>query len=290
MDIFAAGEGGVEIVEENLDECVLCGLCLDASPPGTVQGDQALRRRRRAGAGGLTNPDVTPERFRRGIAGSFPGKPRHRGGAHRGRRGGGPPRGGRAPPPPRRLRARGVWVAFADTVAAWGTSATSRTATTSPRRAEGERFGRGRRVLRHARTWADRLGGGMKEGGIAEASGTSDRGGDRGRRGRGRSRWLPYRRRLGGVRRHRRRLGHLPPPRAGKDFTTAELKANVFAAGRVGDVLTAIGRPLHVGRRTQVWEVRILKEAQERRLLHLHAADPRPGRASQLLRKRPAGS
>jgi NAD-dependent dihydropyrimidine dehydrogenase PreA subunit len=36
VDIFAAAEGGVEIVEENLDECVLCGLCLDASPPGTV--------------------------------------------------------------------------------------------------------------------------------------------------------------------------------------------------------------------------------------------------------------
>ena len=50
---------------------------------------------------------------------------------------------------------------------------------------------------------------------------------------------------------------HLEP---GQDFTTAELKANVFAAGRVGDVLTAIGRPLHVGRRTQVWEVRIQKE------------------------------
>jgi 1,4-dihydroxy-2-naphthoyl-CoA hydrolase len=48
---------------------------------------------------------------------------------------------------------------------------------------------------------------------------------------------------------------HLAP---GADFTTAELKANVFAAGRVGDVLTAFGRPLHVGRRTQVWEVRIL--------------------------------
>ena len=47
-----------------------------------------------------------------------------------------------------------------------------------------------------------------------------------------------------------------------KDFTTAELKANVFAAGRVGDVLTAIGRPLHVGRRTQVWEVRIQKESR----------------------------
>ena len=28
---------GVRIVEENLDECVLCGLCLDASPPGTVR-------------------------------------------------------------------------------------------------------------------------------------------------------------------------------------------------------------------------------------------------------------
>jgi NAD-dependent dihydropyrimidine dehydrogenase PreA subunit len=37
VDIYAAGEGGVEIVAENLDECVLCGLCLDASPPDTVQ-------------------------------------------------------------------------------------------------------------------------------------------------------------------------------------------------------------------------------------------------------------
>jgi NAD-dependent dihydropyrimidine dehydrogenase PreA subunit len=37
VDIYAAGEGGVDVVEENLDECVLCGLCLDASPPGTVK-------------------------------------------------------------------------------------------------------------------------------------------------------------------------------------------------------------------------------------------------------------
>ena len=37
VDIFAAGEDGVQIVDENLDECVLCGLCLDASPPGTVR-------------------------------------------------------------------------------------------------------------------------------------------------------------------------------------------------------------------------------------------------------------
>jgi NAD-dependent dihydropyrimidine dehydrogenase PreA subunit len=32
VDIFAAGNGGVEVVEGNLDECVLCGLCLDAAP------------------------------------------------------------------------------------------------------------------------------------------------------------------------------------------------------------------------------------------------------------------
>ncbi|HEV3094678.1 MAG TPA: hypothetical protein VGY30_09215 [Solirubrobacteraceae bacterium] len=29
VDIFAqAGSGGMEIVQDNLDECVLCGLCL----------------------------------------------------------------------------------------------------------------------------------------------------------------------------------------------------------------------------------------------------------------------
>jgi NAD-dependent dihydropyrimidine dehydrogenase PreA subunit len=37
VDIYAAPGGGVEIVDENLDECVLCGLCLDASPAGTVK-------------------------------------------------------------------------------------------------------------------------------------------------------------------------------------------------------------------------------------------------------------
>jgi uncharacterized protein (TIGR00369 family) len=49
---------------------------------------------------------------------------------------------------------------------------------------------------------------------------------------------------------------HLEP---GYSFTTAELKTNVFAAATTGDVLTAIGRPLHIGRRTQVWEVRVSK-------------------------------
>jgi NAD-dependent dihydropyrimidine dehydrogenase PreA subunit len=36
VDIFAAGDAGVEIVRSNLDECVLCELCIDAAPPGTV--------------------------------------------------------------------------------------------------------------------------------------------------------------------------------------------------------------------------------------------------------------
>jgi NAD-dependent dihydropyrimidine dehydrogenase PreA subunit len=37
VDIYAAGPDGVEIVEHNLDECVLCELCIQASPPGTVR-------------------------------------------------------------------------------------------------------------------------------------------------------------------------------------------------------------------------------------------------------------
>jgi NAD-dependent dihydropyrimidine dehydrogenase PreA subunit len=36
VGIFAARPGGVEIVEENLDECVLCDLCLQAAPAGKL--------------------------------------------------------------------------------------------------------------------------------------------------------------------------------------------------------------------------------------------------------------
>jgi NAD-dependent dihydropyrimidine dehydrogenase PreA subunit len=36
VDIFKAAGSGVEIVEENLDECVLCRLCIEAAPAGTV--------------------------------------------------------------------------------------------------------------------------------------------------------------------------------------------------------------------------------------------------------------
>jgi NAD-dependent dihydropyrimidine dehydrogenase PreA subunit len=38
VDIFAElPDGGLEIVQQNLDECVLCRLCLDAAPPGAVR-------------------------------------------------------------------------------------------------------------------------------------------------------------------------------------------------------------------------------------------------------------
>jgi NAD-dependent dihydropyrimidine dehydrogenase PreA subunit len=37
VDIFKNAGGKVEVVEGNLDECVLCRLCIEASPPGTVR-------------------------------------------------------------------------------------------------------------------------------------------------------------------------------------------------------------------------------------------------------------
>lgn len=37
VDIFKATDAGVEVVEGNLDECVLCNLCVDAAPEGTVR-------------------------------------------------------------------------------------------------------------------------------------------------------------------------------------------------------------------------------------------------------------
>ena len=36
VDIFKATDSGTEVVRENLDECFLCELCLEAAPPGTV--------------------------------------------------------------------------------------------------------------------------------------------------------------------------------------------------------------------------------------------------------------
>ena len=38
VDIFAQADGGtLELVERNLDECVLCGLCLDAAPDADLK-------------------------------------------------------------------------------------------------------------------------------------------------------------------------------------------------------------------------------------------------------------
>jgi ferredoxin-like protein FixX len=38
VNIFAqAKDGRLQIVEDNLDECVLCDLCLAAAPPGSVR-------------------------------------------------------------------------------------------------------------------------------------------------------------------------------------------------------------------------------------------------------------
>jgi 1,4-dihydroxy-2-naphthoyl-CoA hydrolase len=53
---------------------------------------------------------------------------------------------------------------------------------------------------------------------------------------------------------------NLPP---GHDFTTLELKLNVFAAGRPGDELVATATPKHRGSRTQVWSVDIHRSERE---------------------------
>ena len=37
VNIFEASESGVTIVEAELDECVLCDLCVAAAPEGKVQ-------------------------------------------------------------------------------------------------------------------------------------------------------------------------------------------------------------------------------------------------------------
>ena len=36
VDIYANDDGEVAVVRENLDECVLCNLCVEAAPPGGV--------------------------------------------------------------------------------------------------------------------------------------------------------------------------------------------------------------------------------------------------------------
>jgi 1,4-dihydroxy-2-naphthoyl-CoA hydrolase len=58
---------------------------------------------------------------------------------------------------------------------------------------------------------------------------------------------------------------NIPP---GHDFTTIELKLNVFGSGLPGDEIVAVATPLHVGRTTVVIEVRIerIREGGEAKL------------------------
>jgi NAD-dependent dihydropyrimidine dehydrogenase PreA subunit len=37
VDIYANRDGRVEIIEANLDECILCELCIQAAPRGSVR-------------------------------------------------------------------------------------------------------------------------------------------------------------------------------------------------------------------------------------------------------------
>ena len=36
VDIYADAGGQVQIAERNIDECILCDMCVAAAPPGTV--------------------------------------------------------------------------------------------------------------------------------------------------------------------------------------------------------------------------------------------------------------
>ena len=58
---------------------------------------------------------------------------------------------------------------------------------------------------------------------------------------------------------------NIPP---GHNFTTIELKLNVFATGLLGDEIVAVGETLHTGKSTVVIEVRMerLREGSEPRL------------------------
>jgi 1,4-dihydroxy-2-naphthoyl-CoA hydrolase len=51
-------------------------------------------------------------------------------------------------------------------------------------------------------------------------------------------------------------MRHLPSERG---FTTVELKMNLISSAAAGDELTALGTPLHVGSRTQVWQVQVFR-------------------------------
>lgn len=65
---------------------------------------------------------------------------------------------------------------------------------------------------------------------------------------------------------------NLPPSH---DFTTIELKLNVFAAGVPGDEMICEARPLHIGRSTAVIEAKIRKEPHRTGSSSLRSEGPR---------------
>ena len=36
VDIYADAGGRVDLVERNIDECILCAMCIECTPPGAV--------------------------------------------------------------------------------------------------------------------------------------------------------------------------------------------------------------------------------------------------------------
>jgi 1,4-dihydroxy-2-naphthoyl-CoA hydrolase len=59
------------------------------------------------------------------------------------------------------------------------------------------------------------------------------------------------------------------------DFTTIEVKLNVFRPGVLGDELICEARPLHVGRSTAVIEAKIRKDHHQTGSSSLRSEDPR---------------
>ena len=49
-----------------------------------------------------------------------------------------------------------------------------------------------------------------------------------------------------------------------QSFTTVELKVNFLASARVGERVVGVATPLHVGRRTHVWDVTVTNHTTER--------------------------
>ena len=46
VDIYADAGGRVELAEDNIDECILCDMCVAAAPSGTVAVHRLYREQR----------------------------------------------------------------------------------------------------------------------------------------------------------------------------------------------------------------------------------------------------